>query len=857
MGVFSVKYFHDFTFQNNTQMRTLFLLFFFVVTAPVLAQRYLEMIEAGTYALSDIQREAEAYFDRVGREQGSGYKQYKRWEYVASMELDERGVKIPNFDLARQARAFRAAAEKEQQERGGFNGSWKSLGPTYWNATSSWNPGVGRVTSIGIDPKNPQHLIVGSPTGGVWKTLDGGLTWAPLTDYFSTVDVYALEISPWNSSDYLWGSTSGRIFRSRDGGMTWESTNNVGGSGRVSRIQHHPTDPDVVYAVSESNGLFRSTDGGSTWAAVPGVTGMPGYDVEFKPADAQVIYFSGTRFYRSTDGGASFALVEGFNHSNTAYKMIAVTPADPNRVYVLEANNKVFGGFYLSTNSGQSFAKLVDGSKINYFGYSPTGDDDKGQAPRDMDVVAHPFNADEVHIAGINTWKSTNGGQSFSLTAHWVPGVAASLGVGYVHADVDILKFSGNRLYVGTDGGIFISDDGARTFADRTTGLSIREFYKIGVSRTNPNLVTGGSQDNGTSVMRGPSREWVDWLGADGMETFVDWGNENILYGTSQNGSMYRSNDRGNSYISLSKPPDVDKGAWITPFEQDPQVRTTLYVAFADVWKSTNSGMSWTKISAFGGANFNHLKIAPSDNRRLYAARAAQLFTTADGGGSWTEVGQAWGNNNINFIAVHPQMPERLVVVTANRVYHSEDAGATWTNIGSGLPSGTKYCATWEDTGKNGIYVGGFGFVAYTNDDLNGQWINFSNGLPVVRVYELEINYPSNTLFAGTYGRGLWESPLYHKTTPVTALPSSLGARVFPNPTSDRLYLELRAERSLHVQLDLFTAEGRRVGTLFQALCPAGQTTQELRLPDLPIGIYFYRLATELGVAQGRLLLDR
>jgi hypothetical protein len=101
MGVFSVKYFHDFTFQNNTQMRTLFLLFFFVVTAPVLAQRYLEMIEAGTYALSDIQREAEAYFDRVGREQGSGYKQYKRWEYVASMELDERGVKIPNFDLAR------------------------------------------------------------------------------------------------------------------------------------------------------------------------------------------------------------------------------------------------------------------------------------------------------------------------------------------------------------------------------------------------------------------------------------------------------------------------------------------------------------------------------------------------------------------------------------------------------------------------------------------------------------------------------------------------------------------------------------------------------------------------------------
>ncbi len=219
-----------------------------------------------------------------------------------------------------------------------------------------------------------------------------------------------------------------------------------------------------------------------------------------------------------------------------------------------------------------------------------------------------------------------------------MPSTALNYGVGYVHADVDILKLAEGRLYVGADGGIFSSDDGAETFQNRTDGLGIREFYRIGVSQTNPNLVSGGSQDNGTSVMRGPERQWVDWLGADGMETFVDWSKEKVLYGTSQYGSMYRSTNQGNSYSGISKPQGVEDGAWVTPFEQDPQEPQTIYVAYADIWKSPTGGGNWVKMSDFGGDNFNHLKVAPSDNRRLYAARKAQLFTTADGGNTWTEV---------------------------------------------------------------------------------------------------------------------------------------------------------------------------------------------------------------------------
>ncbi|MBK9339060.1 MAG: PKD domain-containing protein [Lewinellaceae bacterium] len=736
---------------------------------PASAQKYLEMMEAGIYPLSEIQQEAEAHFNIVGRERGSGYKQYKRWEYVAQMELNDAGVKIANVELAQRARDYRRAERQRQAESGGFAGDWKELGPTYWNATSAWSPGVGRVTSIGIDANNNNHLIIGSPTGGVWKTLNGAATWTNLTDDYSTVDVYALEISPYNSNHYLWGSTSGRIFRSTDGGTIWTTTGNVTGSGRVSRIQFHPTDPNTVYAVSESNGLFRSTNSGATWSAVSGANGTSGYDVEFKPGDPNTIYFSGRNVYRSINGGTSFSQISGFGTASNNYKMMGVSPANPDIVYVLESNGGRFGAFYKSTDSGASFTKLIDGADINYFGYSATGDDDRGQAPRDMDVAVRPSNAEEVHIAGIHTWKSTNGGTSFSLTSHWVPGTAASLGVGYNHADVDILKFKGDTLYVGTDGGIYRSTNGAQSFVDRTPGLGIREFYKIGVSKTNPNVVSGGSQDNGTGVMRGANRTWVDWLGADGMETFVDWNNANILYGTSQNGSMYRSSNQGNSYSSISKPSGVDDGAWITPFEQDPKVATTIYVAFADVWKSTNSGGAWTKISTFDNGNMNHLKLAPSDNQRIYAARGSSLFTTDNGGGAWTTITSAWGTNSISFIAVHPQNPERLLIVTSSAVYHSTNAGSTWTNISSGLPTGTKYCAAWENKGKNGIYVGGFGFVSYTNDDLGGQWVGFFEGLPNARVYELEINYVSNTIFAGTYGRGLWESPLYQTSPPVAA----------------------------------------------------------------------------------------
>src|SRR5690606_20145068 len=139
-------------------------------------------------------------------------------------------------------------------------------------------------------------------------------------------------------------------------------------------------------------------------------------------------------------------------------KMLAVTPADPDMIYMLEASGRVFNGIYRSVNGGETFQKLSHEQK-NYFGYSTNADDDRGQAPRNMDIAVHPERPNEVHIAGILTWVSFDGGLTFEATSDWIPSRAANKNIGYCHADVEFLDFVGNTLYSGSDGGLFKAEN--------------------------------------------------------------------------------------------------------------------------------------------------------------------------------------------------------------------------------------------------------------------------------------------------------------------------------------------------------------------------------------------------------------
>ncbi|RFN57611.1 T9SS type A sorting domain-containing protein [Marixanthomonas ophiurae] len=817
------------------RFKILLLAVFAFVANTSFSQEYLKMIDAGTYKVQDVIDSAEAYFDGKDKGRGTGYKQFKRWEYNALRLQNENGYLTPIDKNIKELQRYNAYLNSTAGSREVLNDNWTELGPTSWSATSGWNPGVGRVTGFSVDAADNDHIIIGANTGGVWKTTNGGQDWSPLNDNFTNLSVYAVTMDPADSNTYFSGSTSGIIFKSEDAGATWNPLADLGNS-LVNKILINPNDSNIMFASSQNAGIYRTTDGGSNWDQV--TTDSNGFDIEFKPGDPSVVYASGTGFHKSTDGGATFTQIGGFSNGP---KMIGISADDDSVVYVLEASGGLFGGFYASSDGGDNFTELDHAGK-NYFGYSTTAQDNRGQAPRDMDIAVNPTDANEVHIAGILTWRSTDGGSNFNITSDWIPGNAAGANIGYCHADVDIMEFVGTTLYLGTDGGIFKADNTGNVnssyYTDLTEGLGIRQFYKIGVSQTQDVIVSGGSQDNGTSVYT-EAQGWQDWLGADGMETFVDYDNTNNLYGTSQYGSLYRSNNGGASYFGLNAPAS---GNWITPFEQDPTVPATLYTGYSSVYKSINRGSSWTSISQSFGSNLSNLKIAPSNNQIMYATRGGLIYKTTDGGATdWETLPLPGGA--INYIAIHPTNPDKVAVATTSgsKVFVSEDGGETWENYLKNLPNFSALSVVWDDNGADGLYLGMNYGIYYIDNGLT-EWQPYSNNIPNVQVNELEINNETDMLYAATYGRGLWASPVEVPTLSVEDKISEENVSVYPNPANDELNIKL--SQNLEADIRIFDTLGKLV--VYQPNVNISGN-YSVGVSNLNSGIYFVRINTEAG----------
>lgn len=991
-----------------------FLLLFLFLSPFVFAQEYLDLIRNGETSLNKIEAEAKRYFDKVGKGKGSGYKFYQRWLYLAKIDSDSKGNIISNneylnaFHQYNRKRNFSTFPSTVQQ-----TAAWSELGPTYKNGTSGWNPGVGRITSLAFE--NTNHFIVGSPTGGIWKTTDGGQNWSCLTDNLSNIDVYALAMHPTNSNAYYWGSTEGRVFKSTDGGASWMliNSNSLMGSSiydRVNKILIDPNNTNIIYASVEYQGVYRSADGGSNWTKIH-TDSVTGYDVEFKPGDTNVVYATGINFFSSTNNGVTFSklpppnltiggadwsqeLISGqqkwlydntnqnntvspktgegmalflsenwnndtarlvskpidlsaapntwlhFSYTNVNYagdvdeltveyrkssseswstlatytaeaaqwtdvstdlssvyngsstfqiafkgksnwgrgitiddivvkdvfdtsyfsegfeagnnllkssfstgaKMMGVSANSPNKIYIAEEKNGKFHGIYVSNDGGQTFTKLDHGDK-NYFGYSSLADDDRGQAPRDMDITVDPANADIVYMSGILSWRSSDGGNSFTISSQWVPSTAANENIGYCHADIDITELVNGTLFVGSDGGVFKAANPnnitSSYYEDLSEGLGIRQFYKIGVSNSSDEIITGGSQDNGTSVLTGG--DWKDWLGADGMETFIDKDNENTLYGTSQYGNLYISTDKGQTSNNFPEPTDKagnDNGAnWIVPFEQDSTVTNKVYVAYDEVFSKEGS-LDWIKISQTFTSNIDQFKIAPSNNAVMYLSVNDTFYKTTDGGQTnWVQITLPNNTGNINAIAINKDDSNKvaLAVSGSNKVIISENGGASWSILKDNLPDFSASAITFY--GEDLILGMNYG-VFYNDADNRSNWASFSDNLPNVRVTELEVNYTLNKVYAATFGRGLWAAQLD---------PAALSTdkyvleniEAYPNPVNDAIVLKL--PQSLNASIKLYNSSGQIVYYAKKQLLSINHT---MPVNHLASGIYFLRLTS-------------
>ena len=728
----------------------------------------------------DIQKAFYAEWKDKTPGKGQGYKQFKRWENFMAPRVYPSG-KLPHDIIS--SELIKVVNDNNLKSRGQAQvANWVPLGPTNvpTNGLSYASAGIGRVNCVRFDPANNSNIWIGTPGGGLWKSTNGGTSWTTNTDAFSTLGIADIAIHPTNSNimyvatgDADGGDTySIGILKSTDGGATWNTTGlsfATSSYRKVTRLLINPTDPNIIIA-STNLGVYRSTNAGVSFTAV--ITSGTFYDLEFKPGDPTIVYASsyssnGTaKIYYSTNSGTSFTAATGIPTTDVLRVSLAVTPASPTTVYALIANASDYGykGLYKSTNSGVSYT-LVH-STPNILSGDETAASTGGQGWYDLTVAVSPLDANLIYVGGVNVWKSTNGGASFSITGHWYAGSSGT--IPFVHADQHYLEFIPNSSTIIScnDGGIRKSTNNGASWTDLSNGLQIMQFYRISGSVQNASIIYGGAQDNGTNRKVGTA--WNSAYGGDGMKCIVDPTNSNIVYASTQYGGIVKSTNGGTSFGSI-KPAGSPDGDWITPYALNPTSTSTIYAGYTEIYKSTNSGTSWTTVTSnlTSGVVYSHLAVAPSNGNYVYAATSTKLFKTINAGTSWTNisVGLPVSSATISNIAIGLDDPNKVYVTFSgysanNKIYMTTNGGTTWTNISVGLPNLPVNCVALQSGSDGGIYIGTDIGVYYKNNSL--VWTSYMTNLPNVSVRDLEIHVGSSKIRAATFGRGIWESDLYN-----------------------------------------------------------------------------------------------
>lgn len=742
----------------------------------------------------EIQEAFEHYWSRQDMKKSSsgkekkapGWKQFKRWEHYWQYRIDPSTGLFPKttpyLELTRYQQHHQKAVSSDPS-------SWRNLGI---DTSYGGYAGIGRLNALAFHPDDDQVIWVGSPSGGLWKTTDGGENWSIQNEGTAVLGVSDIVVpDDYSTSQTLYIATGDRdggslwslgggqsndnnsigVLKSTDGGETWQRSLSFDVSQKklVTRILMHPGDDKVLYAAT-SDGVYKTTDAGGNWTLMASNSFI---DMEFKPGDPGVMYgstqaYGNNGIYRSTDGGESWSLIQEVEGLRIE---LSVTPDDTSRVYAVAANTSGgLQGIYRSNNSGQSFQDM-DIQK-NLLGYYGDGSGSGGQGSYDLTIQADPNHADTLFVGGINTWRSVDGGNSWVCVNAWISNDQYnSTNIPEVHADKHAMAFQNGTsvFFEGNDGGIYRTDNYGSSWDDLTNGMVISQLYRLGASQTDSSTIIAGLQDNGTKVRY--QEDWYDVIGGDGMECIVDYSDNRIQYGTLYYGDIYRTTNLWNDAQNI-KPLDSLKGAWATPYVINPKNPSTLYAGYHYLWKTTDRGDNWTRFNEIQtSSRLRSIDVAPADTQVIYMGDLRHVWRTYDGGESWKDVTGSLPVDQgfITGIEIDADSSNRAWVSVGNYnshgVYETLDSGRTWTNISAGLPDVPVMDVVHYKINPDSTELYAATDIGVFRKEGPKDWTIFSNKLPNVVVTELDIYYDmqdpaKNRLRAATYGRGLWETNL-------------------------------------------------------------------------------------------------
>ncbi len=728
--------------------------------------------------------------------------------------------------------------------------------PKQKKATSGWSPlgpfevpgnggGMGRINTIEFNPSNPDIFWVGSACGGLWKTSDGGNSWSSTSDFLPAIGISDIAIDPINPNNMyiatgdgygyengvdFWGGTyTAGVLKSTDGGITWNSTGltyNQNQGRIIQRLVINPLDPQVLLAASR-DGMWRTSDAGINWTKVSTVHF---YDIEFNTADANIVYAAaGNHFFKSVNKGLNWSVISA-GLCGGGRQSIAVTQTNPNVIYSLCES----GGLFISSDGGISFSQQTAPS-VTFYGYY------------DNVLAVSPTDENKIFVGGLELGMSSDGGGTWSVIDDW----SGWPNPKYCHADKHDIEFppgNGNVVFICTDGGVFKSTDGGNSYTNLSSGISISQFYRLGGSELDKNIVYCGQQDNG--VVKKDNGNWDMVVFADGMECAVNYSNSDNVLAATQYGQLNITTDGGLSWTDVSP---STSGSWTTPFLFHPTDPSILFAGYEQLYKSSDGGWSWTSIgNPTNNATIDVLVISPSDPNYIYVGTTSDLYKSTDGGTNWQSISSSFPlvNNSLSGVAVSGDDPQKIWATLSgysqgSKVYCSKDGGASWINCSGTLPNIPVNCILIQNNSPEVIYLG-TDFGVFYRDSTMTDWLPFNDLLPNVIVNELEIHYGSGKLRAATYGRGLWETDLEFLPVSNKSLAGNskeIKANVYPNPTNGKFFVSVENPLSSQTKITVFGLTG---SVLFDKTLRASESsfTLPINLSGIPSGLLLVEILT-------------